>query len=175
MMGACCSKVLCADSCIEAAQNDGMVIREELEPMMVLKWNDTLKTGVQDLDEQHQSLVEIVNRLNDALATGREDRRKAVGVILSELLDYTITHFRCEEGYMESIGFPQLEDHKRLHVDLVERLQKRVAIYIAGQAMEISLMSFLSDWLVNHILGEDSKYAAFARKREDAGRMSLLN
>ncbi len=132
--------------------------------MTVIHWGDALKIGVSAFDEHHHMLVEIINKLDDSLAEDKEDRRQAVGLILRDLYDYTVMHFRAEEDYMKTIGYPALDDHRQMHSELAERLQKRIDVYLSGKPMEISLMAFLRDWLLNHILEEDRKYAEFARK-----------
>ena len=60
-------------------------------------------------------------------------------------------------------GFPLLEQHKRLHVEFLERLDALLnelkvfgpSQHLADQALEIS-----QDWLIHHIIDEDSQYAA---------------
>ena len=46
----------------------------------------------------------------------------AVGMILSELVAHTKTHFKAEEDAMRRHGYPGLADHQRQHSDLIQKV-----------------------------------------------------
>ena len=128
--------------------------------MALLQWSEKLCVGVAEMDRQHQRLVELVNRLYDAMSSGKGDDVKKE--ILTGLITYTKVHFAAEERLMAQYGYPHLASHKGLHdaltskvVQLNEKVQK-------GQMVpSVSLSSFLKDWLVKHIVQEDSRYGQF--------------
>lgn len=51
--------------------------------------------------------------------------RMLLGSIIDELVDYTVSHFRTEEEMMKRTGYPDLENHKQIHQQFVDKLAKR--------------------------------------------------
>ena len=85
--------------------------------------------------------------------------KTVLGATLAELARYTVEHFQFEEQQMAAAGYPQLENHKRLHEKLVAQVVDFQRQFEAGSVtVTLDLMNFLSDWLVNHIKGVDRQY-----------------
>lgn len=127
----------------------------------LITWTSELELGIEKFDNHHKHLVGIINRLDLVLHT-QDKRQDALSTILRELLDYTMFHFKAEEVYMRSIGFPEVLAHKALHKDLIDQLQYKVDLFLQNRSIEISLMAFLHKWLLNHIAIEDHTYAKYA-------------
>jgi methyl-accepting chemotaxis protein len=124
----------------------------------LLDWSPTLMVGHRDIDEQHQKLIAIANRLNEALAAGQG--REACGRILEELIDYTVKHFAFEENLMRQRGYPQTEAHLAEHKKLIAGVSDFKRRFDAGDvAVGTQLMAFVSDWLVGHIMKVDKALA----------------
>ena len=87
-----------------------------------------------------------------------------------ELVDYVVKHFKDEESYMASIGFPNLEEHKKLHGNLLVELNKFVGDFKNGAAEKLSdqFIMFLKLWLTTHIRGIDTKYGMYAKENTSA-------
>lgn len=125
-------------------------------------WDASLATGVQEIDNQHQALLQAYRDLDALVSSGRarEDR----GQTLLYLTQYTVHHFRAEEALMEKAAYPDLARHRKLHHDMVVSLSELMKDYMKGsQALTHSTLSFLGGWLVEHILGEDQRFAEFLR------------
>ena len=73
---------------------------------------------VPEIDQQHQELIRLLNRLNDAVKN-RELRQK-VYQIMDEIIVFTRRHFESEERLMFKAGYPEIEAHKEKHRQLVE-------------------------------------------------------
>jgi len=126
--------------------------------MALIVWDKRLETGHGKIDEQHQSLVEIFNRLHGAMKQGKG--KAEVEGILVFLKDYTVTHFATEEELMAKHGYTGTAKHKEIHADLVRQVADLVARFQAGSAtLTLPVMNFLEDWLVQHIQGEDYQMA----------------
>ncbi|MBQ1657740.1 MAG: hemerythrin domain-containing protein, partial [Rhodocyclaceae bacterium] len=63
--------------------------------MEALQWNEVLATGIEEIDDQHKRLLEILNQLR--VAAERRERKEATAEVLQQMLDYTIYHFDYEE------------------------------------------------------------------------------
>ncbi len=125
--------------------------------MPFVTWDDTLDVGVSIFNEDHRGLVGYINDLHGGIVSG-------IGIaqmtyILDGLIDYTQGHFRREEELMTKHEYPDLNSHRREHYELMKQVSEFKARLSEGKAsFSIELMSFLRDWLVNHIKGTDMKY-----------------
>jgi hemerythrin len=125
--------------------------------MAFMNWTDKLSVGVATIDAQHTVLIETLNELHAAMMKGQA--RAAVGQILRSLLDYTRDHFAAEEAMMEQAKYAALPAHRLIHRDLTKQVEEYVARFEKGDlTLSLHLLVFLSDWLTNHIQGEDQKY-----------------
>jgi len=126
----------------------------------ILQWNDSLLVGISKVDSQHKQLVSYINQLYRAMKGGESQR--AVEKVLANLVDYTVTHFQMEEGLFDRYGYPETEQHKKIHKDLVDKVLDFQKQYKAGASgLEMPLMEFLKDWLINHIMKTDKRYVSF--------------
>lgn len=129
-----------------------------------MKWTDEYSVGIEELDEQHKHLVNLVNDLHGAMRVGKG--REVVATVLTELVAYTVYHFQAEERLFEQYEYPERVEHKRQHDDLTAKVAELKEAFDRGKAMiTIEIMDFLSDWLNVHILKQDNAYSAFLRSR----------
>lgn len=127
--------------------------------MAIMTWNSTLSVNVKQFDDQHMKLVNMVNELHDAMKIGKGN--EALGHILNGLINYTASHFADEEKIMSLHAFPGLAVHKAEHEKLVKQVLDLQQKFKSGHSiLSNEVMTFLKNWLVNHIQGEDKKYGA---------------
>ncbi|HMK59743.1 MAG TPA: bacteriohemerythrin [Dissulfurispiraceae bacterium] len=132
--------------------------------MALIDWSDNYSVNVKAMDDQHKKLVSIINELNDSMKTGKS--KDVMEKILKGLVDYTITHFSAEEALMKNSGYPGYANQKSQHEDLVKKVQDYQNKYHSGQmVMGVEIMSFLKDWLLNHISGLDKKYGPYLNEK----------
>lgn len=126
--------------------------------MTMMEWGDRLKVGHSRIDADHQKLVGLLNQLSDAMSTGKG--RELCAGVLSELIDYTRTHFAMEEQLMATHGYAQAAAHKAEHTKLVaEVLDFKKRLDGGTVTLSVSLLHFLADWLSHHILESDKALA----------------
>ncbi len=132
--------------------------------MAFITWTDDLSVGVDVFDNDHKELVSIVNRLHDSISV--RSQQAILSSLLNDLLKYTIYHFSREEGYMLSHGYPDYESHKIQHEALIKKVEDFADQVSSGKSsISISLMGFLKDWLINHIMKTDREYMEFFAKK----------
>lgn len=133
--------------------------------MPFAEFSDDLRIGHADIDRQHASLFETVNRLHDAMRSNHS--REVQGEILAFLHAYTLEHFEAEEALMRANGYPELVSHKALHDDLAQQVKELEEKYTSGSmTLSIMTMHFLKDWLTHHIQAEDRKIAEYLKQKE---------
>lgn len=128
--------------------------------MPLIKWRDSYSVGVEKFDEEHKVLLELINEMfivvRDHLTVDHLE------VTINKLIQYTQEHFTDEEEGMAEVNFPQLDEHKVLHANLLNDViayKKRVANN-DPEAIR-GLYVFLRDWLMKHIVEEDMQYKPF--------------
>ena len=122
---------------------------------MPINWNPELDTGIDVIDQQHRRIVDYINALE--AANGDHDRR-AVGGILDDLVDYTMSHFAFEESLQEEAGYAFCKAHKRVHELFVRRVNEYVERHRLGDDIGRELHALLASWLVHHIKRDDADY-----------------
>ncbi|WP_455756399.1 bacteriohemerythrin [Sulfurimonas sp.] len=129
-----------------------------------IAWDDKYKLGIDSIDVQHKKLFEIVNRLYDL----KEDSNKEeLRTILYEFSDYMGLHFRDEEEYMLSIKFPDLENHKQLHQDIIDTLTKIITTPAKLSIIKTKMRVIAKRVLIDHIMHEDTKIKLYQIKNKD--------
>jgi hemerythrin-like metal-binding protein len=133
--------------------------------MSIMPWSDMLSVGVRAIDQQHQTLVGILNDLGDVVL-GRDDAWDE-SVVLSKLLAYTENHFAFEEGLMRRIGYVAQDAHEQEHRALFQQVGDLMARAADGQhAGPQELLMLLRDWLSSHIMGTDRALGQALNQRD---------
>lgn len=96
-----------------------------------------------------------------------EDTAKVIADSLQAVINYTKFHFKFEEEYMRKINYPGLADHSKLHEDFIARICKYDNDMRNGDLiLGTRIIKIIQDWLTEHILIEDKKYATFASREK---------
>lgn len=126
-----------------------------------LKWTHDLNIGIDVIDSQHQRIVDYINALYDANQT--QDREQ-VGVVIEQLIEYTLSHFTFEEELMEEAGYPFSRAHKRVHELFARRVTEFQQRFSLGDEVADQLITLLKTWLINHIRRDDADYANLVKE-----------
>ena len=92
--------------------------------MPFMTWTDALSVGSAEIDNQHKKLIELVNRLHDAMRTGQG--HETLTGIFEEVLAYTDYHFKTEERIFNPLDYPQKLSHLHQHQDLLDQTLRGV-------------------------------------------------
>lgn len=99
-----------------------------------------------ELDAQHQRLIDIVFNLADS-APG------AYGPHLDEVKRLTSLHFVFEERLQSMVGYPGLNKHHQGHRTFIRQVRNIETRY--APLFMPTLLDFVVSWLEEHILIED--------------------
>jgi len=131
--------------------------------MPIMKWSEDLSVQVSEIDQQHQRLIDLINQLHEAML--QKQGKQVVSKIIDELAAYTVYHFQTEEKYMQQFKYSGLLSHKNEHDTFVQKVDTFQKEFDAGKlGLSIEIMTFLRDWVTNHIMGTDKKYSATFNK-----------
>lgn len=127
-------------------------------------WSEKYGVKIREIDLQHQKLIGMVGKLNEAMSKGKG--REALGGILKELVNYTGTHFATEERLMKAHGYPEYQKHKEKHDRMTQKVLDIRKQYEEGKiSLTVDVIKYLENWVDRHILGTDMKYAPFLRSK----------
>ena len=158
---------------LSGTQFDPVVVDAFLEvvegrnQVKLVEWHPRMSVGNTHIDEQHQILIDTINQLANAEI---QNDRTIVAMIIDELINYTVFHFQYEEDLIAAAGYPDLEQHRRIHQGFVRwiRQVREEFTYRTRYQLGSEILGYLRDWLRNHILGEDQLYRPFIHEEENA-------
>ncbi|MBF0574067.1 MAG: hemerythrin family protein [Desulfamplus sp.] len=130
----------------------------------LITWGPKFATGIEQIDEQHKELIRMVNALHKAMK--QKVGIQQSGAILDSLAEYTVYHFGHEEKLFKQHNYPETMEHKKIHEELVKTVVAFQNDFKAGKAsLSVDLMNFLTQWLKDHIMKCDMKYAPFFKSK----------
>ncbi len=153
--------LICIKELCDSPVNTSLEITEFLENVMaLLVWVPELDTGIAEIDRQHRRIVDYINKLYELRSS---PVREALGDVIGEMIDYTVSHFVFEESLIESAGYMFAGPHKKVHELFTRRVIEMQTRFDAGEDVAAELHGMLSRWLFNHIRNEDTGYVDSAK------------
>ncbi len=125
-----------------------------------IKWTDELSVGVAEMDQQHQKLISMINRLisEQKVLTVPE----TIAQLITEMTDYAGEHFRAEEFLLSEYDYDDIDRQVSQHETFIADIQHFIdASDVGANILSKALLDYLRQWLVQHILKEDMKYKEF--------------
>lgn len=128
----------------------------------MLEWNPDYLTGIDEIDFQHQYFVKLINRIESKLASIALDHGQSP--LLNELVLYARFHFLSEENFMVEAAYPGLEEHLKLHQQLIQELNNELQMLEQDMTEPGHFVEMLGNWFRDHTLVEDQKYARYLQE-----------
>ncbi|MEJ2155357.1 MAG: bacteriohemerythrin [Desulfobacteraceae bacterium] len=133
--------------------------------MEKIKWTPDLSVGVSEIDEQHQKLYSIIDELIKAQKDVLD--KKAILVILTQLVDYSDYHFRTEDNYMIENNYPLFLSHRKEHLAYIKKMGTLIDdLENKRTTVTVDILEFLCEWWQNHISQSDMKYARYIKAQK---------
>ena len=133
-----------------------------------MEWNDGMSVGIPEIDAEHRQFIFLVNEFNHAI-TERMGLSE-IKLRLQNILDDAVQHFAHEEALFKEWNYPDTDIHASMHKAAFEALQEIEAKFVNYnfEPEWINAGLAVKDLLIEHVLTEDMKYAAFYRKSHSA-------
>ena len=116
--------------------------------------------GIDELDSQHEGIERVCMALRDDVADQELWRR-----LLDELYDKMRFHFYAEESVMAIFSYPETQDHRRSHLEILRQIdgyRNRVLSAADIEALKDQPMQLLQE----QILTQDMRFAAFLTRNK---------
>ena len=138
----------------------------------LIKWSDRYSVSHSDLDQQHQKLIQLINVLGVSIDQSRGN--EYVIKVIAELMKYAEDHFQKEEQLLKDADYPNYTEHANEHI----RFRNKVAKYSREMKQDLSpgdnkafqgtVLNFMKEWLISHIMSSDKKYVPFLKTYKKA-------
>lgn len=123
----------------------------------MFKFTKDCLIGVHEIDEEHKRLFELIDEVDAAAKTDADSVSTAMA-LLNELKQYAVNHFAHEEAYMKSIHDPELKRQQKEHQEFIDMINSYKFSNVNDETSKeiiLELLTYLSKWLMGHILGSD--------------------
>jgi hemerythrin len=124
----------------------------------MFEWKDEYSVGVKEIDEQHRKLFEIGGRasslVKNTLISNKYDK---ILDVISELIDYTFYHFKCEENLMLQAKYRGFFSHKLEHEDFINKVN-RIDFKSVDENQSnliVDILELVLVWIEQHIMEKD--------------------
>ncbi len=127
-----------------------------------LDWDDNLSVGVPEIDYEHQHFISLVNDLNEAIVWRMDGDQ--VRKCMKAVIDDAVAHFNHEEVMLKHWGYPHLEEHAKLHTQILvamEQINQRFSEEKLSEYDWIDAGLRVKHIMVEHLLTDDMKYRDF--------------
>jgi len=136
----------------------------------LVSWSDKYATGIELIDSQHHQLVDLTNELYRACLSGGDERLSVFKDAMSRMVEYVRFHFTAELKLLAAIKYPDYNNHKKMHNDLVEEILAASNKYDDGKKFIPNIfVRTLKDWVFGHIAVYDKIYAAYVAEQKRKG------
>jgi hemerythrin len=125
---------------------------------MSIEWSSTFALDINEIDEQHHKFVDLIAKLEKAIAEHAVKERLAE--VFDGLHDYVNYHFSTEEKHFEAFGcYPNAEAHIAVHRAFTQHITEiRYKFLDDEKTLTVELATSMYDWLINHIGHMDREY-----------------
>jgi len=124
-------------------------------------WDSAFSVGNTEIDVQHKALFALASSLESDLDQDQ------IRLVILELHRFMMHHFESEENFMEAMAYPDIDEHKQQHNQLVNKLKQLDQLDLMSDGPILALRKFLREWLSDHILYEDMRYANYFRNTKE--------
>lgn len=137
-------------------------IHDKIVATRFVEWKESYSVGIESIDNDHKKLLGLINQLQSAAHYHTDS--ELVDETLKQLLEYTEYHFSREEEMMKKCEYPEYEQHKQQHAEMISQVYNFVDQYRNDGTRSIEEVAiYLKNWLVNHINGTDQKYTPYLK------------
>ena len=132
---------------------------------------ENFETGIPFIDNGHRRLLEDMEEAREALAAGHEDEyHRLSGQLLATMNDHIVKQHVYEEEIMAMSRDGELADQKEAHAHFREVIdQHKSSMNFQNDHEELtSLLNFLNEWFLQHILSSDMLIGSALKKAKAA-------
>lgn len=116
--------------------------------------------GIPEIDAQHEEISALVDSLKATIE--RKGQRHLVHQTVKRLHQTLVTHFAFEDAAMESVGYADFEQHKKMHQGVL-RLFETYYDHLPETSDYEHLGRTITDKVLGHVMEHDTKMTESVR------------
>jgi len=125
---------------------------------MEIKWESKYCLDIKMIDDQHQHLVNLYNKI--VQSHSKKQPPLLVGAFVRGFLDQAKLHFKTEEAELRKINYQNINKHKESNDTFVIKITGYLAEFNKGnESTAEQTLEYIKDWLLNHILHDNRMFA----------------
>ena len=113
------------------------------DALKTIEWCSTLELGNPTIDKQHKSLLDLINRVIEAV--DNEAGQTRLNGVFIQLFTYASQH---RKEHLNFIGY-------------VDELNRKVTHKLTTKRADVEMARFLMNWFRDHILVKDKAFISF--------------
>lgn len=146
----------------------------------LVNWSPTFACGIQLVDEQHKSLIDMINDMYNHVSGNPMEEREYFNSVIQKAVNYIKIHFATEEKLMIATKFSGYAKHRREHeLFILKVIEKNHEFNAATSRLTLSdFIHFLKDWVLSHVAVVDKVYFNYFRAiatRKADGKLSITS
>jgi len=133
---------------------------------MSLNWDETMLLGIDEIDNQHKTIIEEFSRLSEALQSN--NGKEQILETIAFLDEYAQKHFTLEDGYMVKYAYPEIEVQRNEHGEFtrdVRALKNRIEQEGVSREIAFTVSRNLIRWIIQHISKHDREMVSYVVAR----------
>ena len=133
--------------------------------MKYISYENQQTTGINHIDAGHEILFSLISRILKVLNENSIDNVGFTEVLLADLKEEMIHHFRHEERLMEIYEIESMKEHSFEHKRFKEAFDDLILVIKNEENIEdktqkiISIISSFNKWIHTHVMEYDKKIA----------------
>ena len=144
---------------VESRETSGGDVPERIH----IGWQKEWESGVLQIDHAHRNIIRMGSTLLNLSLTGCPTAQMLGH--LDTLLEYIGEHIGFEEGTLEDVGYPEIEEHRKMHAILLREANDLRKQYLAGTGKPEEIFHVLVNRIIiDHIIKTDERYYRFTRQ-----------
>jgi len=133
-----------------------------------ITWSDNLLVGFKPIDDEHQTFVEMIERMQHATAN-------ELPALLNQFAVEAQAHFDSENKMMEETQFPPRQCHIDEHMAVLKSVAEVRELLAEGQLhIGASLVDELAKWFPGHVTHLDSALSHWLCKKQLGGKPVVI-
>lgn len=137
------------------------MIQEEAFECYLSTLSSAADFEIETIDYQHHYFFKLAGRILESLREGQDSGY--LRELLSELNEFAKFHFRSEERLMKFVDYPDYENHRKEHMDLLQKLsinEGELSLEFTEEKIH-QFFKFLTNWFKNHTETVDKKFVDY--------------
>lgn len=132
----------------------------------MVELSETFELDCDELDKDHQRLVEMVNEVVAMLDEGKTENCKSK---VLEFVNYSKRHFGREEQLLAKLGYPNVQKHREHHAMLDEKMEhilEFAGMVAVNEKARESLKKELVFFVMDDMITTDLDFKAFVQDKQ---------